>query len=128
MTPSILRLRWLVPCVLPAALLAATLAAFAQQPAVRATRADPLDAKAGVPTLTYESSFVQYRPLGDAKPVSWREANDTVARIGGWRVYAREGQEPDAVPVAKPAAPAASTPAGGTSQPMPAGHGGPKTP
>lgn len=127
MTPSIFSLRWPVPCV-AAALLATTAAAFAQQSSVRATRPDPLDPKAGVPTLNYESSFVQYRPLGDAKPVSWREANDTVARIGGWRVYARESQEPDAVPAAKPTAPAASAPAGGMSQPMPAGHGGHKTP
>jgi hypothetical protein len=72
----------------------AALAAQAQ-PAAKATRPDPLDPRASVPTLTYESSFLQYRRLGDENPVAWREANDTVARIGGWRVYAREAQQPD---------------------------------
>ena len=36
----------------------------------------------------------QYRRLGD-ETHPWREANDTVNRIGGWRVYAREAQQPD---------------------------------
>lgn len=128
MTPSHFRLRWLESCGVSAALLATTLTAFGQQTPVRATRLDPLDPKAAVPALTYESPFGQYRPLGDAKPMSWREANDTVARIGGWRVYARESQEPAAVPAAKPNAPAASSPAGAVSQPLPASHGGHKTP
>ena len=78
---------------MPRAVLSALLAAFllatltAQaQPAAKAARPDPLDAKAAVPVLSYESSFAQYRQLGDEKPVSWRDANDIVARIGGWRV------------------------------------------
>ena len=25
-------------------------------------------------------------------PLAWREANDAVERIGGWRAYAREAQ------------------------------------
>lgn len=105
----------------------ATLTAQAQ-PAGPAARPDPLDPRAGVPALSYESSFSQYRRLGDDKPISWREANDTVARIGGWRVYAREAQQPDPAPGAKPkdATPAARP--NEPAKPMPAGHGGHKTP
>ena len=77
-------------------------------------RPDPLDAKAVVAPLTYESSFARYRPLSDEKLISWREANDTVARIGGWRVYAREAQQAAPVPAA--------------SAPKPSMHDGHKMP
>ena len=70
-----------------------------------ATRLDPLDAKAAVAPLTYESSFARYRPLSNEKLISWREANDTVARIGGWRVYAREAQQAEPAPAASASAP-----------------------
>lgn len=133
--------RWRQPCARPAAapaallagLLTAALTAHAQ-PAPKPTRADPLDPQASVPTLSYRSSFTPYRRLDDGKPVSWREANDTVARIGGWRVYAREAQQPDPAPEPKPAGPTPEKPAtpsaagNETAKPMPAGHGGHKTP
>jgi hypothetical protein len=44
----------------------------------------------------YRSAFEGYRPFGDEPAVPWREANDAVGRIGGWRAYAREAQEPAA--------------------------------
>ena len=119
--------RRLTPATLPvvaAALLAFALAAQAQ-PTAGAAKPDPLDAKAGVPALIYESSFTHYRRLNDEKLVSWRDANDTVARIGGWRVYAREAQQPNPEPLSKPHH--AAEPAQ-TTQPMPANHGGHKTP
>ncbi len=119
--------RWLKPASLPIvglALLVFALAAQAQ-PTAGAAKPDPLDAKASVPALSYESSFTHYRRLSDEKLVSWREANDTVARIGGWRVYAREAQQPNPEPLSKP--PQADEPAQ-TTQPMPASHGGHRTP
>ena len=111
-------------------LVALSIAAFTAhaQPAAPATRPDPLDPKANVPALTYQSSFSQYRRLDDGKPISWREANDTVARIGGWRVYAREAQQPDPTPAPKPAGPPPAAVSTETAKPMPAGHGGHKTP
>ena len=128
------------PCAARSALLTAsllaTLAAQAQ-PAAKAARPDPLDAKASVPALSYESSFSQHRRLGEEKPVSWRDANDTVTRIGGWRVYAREAQQPDPAPAAKPVntspvtKPVEATPAAkpnDSAKPVPAGHGGHKMP
>ena len=100
----------------------------AQTASTAAVRSEPLDAKASVPPLRYESSFAQYRRLSDEKLISWRDANDTVARIGGWRVYAREAQQPDPAPAAKPAAAAPAAPPNQTTKPMPAGHGGHTTP
>ena len=128
--------RWFVS----AAWLAAALTAQAQ-PAAGPARPDPLDPKASVPRLAYHSSFAQYRKLGDDKPAdpskAWREANDSVNRIGGWRVYAREAQQPDPAPSAPSAgAASAAKPAVSASAPMPdekakpmsPGHGGHKTP
>lgn len=49
---------------------------------------------AGSPVeLTYRSAFDTYQRLTDEKVGSWRDANDTVGRIGGWRAYAKEGQQ-----------------------------------
>jgi hypothetical protein len=62
-------------------------------------RPDPLNGLAPVPALTLASPFAAYRRAAEqSKPLSWREANDAAARIGGWRVYAREAQAPEAPP------------------------------
>ena len=126
------RLLRAVPAVLLATALFASLTAAQAQPTAKAARPDPLDPKASVTTLRYESSFARYRLLGEEKPVSWRDANDTVTRIGGWRVYAREAQQPDPAPIPAPvSAPAVKptdTPPAAKPMPMPAGHGGHKTP
>ena len=125
--------RWLMPCAPSAALttalttglLSVAVAAHAQ-PDARIGKLDPLDPKASVPAVIYESSFSQYRRLGDEKPVSWREANDTVARIGGWRVYAREAQQPE--PMREPMPAAQAMPPASSPQRMAPAHGGHKTP
>ncbi|MDO9258744.1 MAG: hypothetical protein Q7T98_02410 [Polaromonas sp.] len=44
----------------------------------------------------YRSAFEGYQPYTDEKTLSWKEANDRVGSIGGWRVYAKEAQEPSA--------------------------------
>ena len=111
------------------------------QPMPPGARPDPLDPKASVPDMRYSSSLAQHRSGGDAKPVSWKEANDAVARIGGWRVYAREAQQSDPVsaakpataaplpnPAAMPAEPAQTPPAGPTSPSSHGGHSGHKQP
>ena len=125
-------LRWLVRAALCTSAFAAQAQGAGSPTAAPATRSDPLDAKASVPRLTYSSPFSRYRGLGDDKPMSWREANDAVARIGGWRVYAREAQQPEATPSGADA-PMAPTPGGvgkATPQPMPMppSHGGHKSP
>ena len=86
--------------------------AQAQAPQARQAsdpRPDPLNAQASVAPLVHGSAFTQYRRLTDEPLGSWRDANDTVTRIGGWRVYAREA--------AQPASPTASMPAGNAGGP-----------
>ena len=125
-------LRWLVRAALCTSAFAAQAQGAGSSTAAPATRSDPLHANASVPRLTYSSPFSRYRGLGDDKPMSWREANDAVARIGGWRVYAREAQQPEATPSGTDA-PIAPKPGGAgkaTPQPMPMppSHGGHKSP
>jgi hypothetical protein len=112
-------MRWLTP----AALFAAAWAAAAQTPPSTARKADPLNASASVPAVAYESALSRHRRAADDTAIPWRDANDTTARIGGWRTYAREAQQPE---------PAASAPAAPPSKPdpqaMPPGHGGHKMP
>lgn len=100
------------------ALLVAASFAQAQGTPARTERADPLDAQVRVPAVTYSSSLASYRRLGDDRRTDWREANETVNRIGGWRAYTREAQQP-AAPASAPATPGAPAP---TSRPAPA-HG-----
>lgn len=79
-----------------------------------APRPDPLDARAPVPPVVHRSSLASFRLPAETPVGSWREANDTVARIGGWRTYAREAtaSPPPAAPAPTPT-PAASAPGGG---------------
>jgi hypothetical protein len=81
----------------------------ASTPSRSASAADPGDARALVPPPGYRSAFIGYRPLGEwreLQPGAWRDANDRVARIGGWRSYTREAHAPAAA--ASAAAPAAA--------------------
>lgn len=55
--------------------------------------------------VLYRSVFADYRSYAEQPVKPWRESNDTVGLIGGWRVYAKEARE--AVP-ATPSGPAAS--------------------
>ncbi len=109
-----------VPCLL----LAALLTAHAQPPTSAAPRPDPLDPKAVVPAVRYESAFALPGRPAHPPPIGWREANDAVARIGGWRAYAREAQQPE---LARPPAPTAAVPspaAAAPPPPRPSGHAG----
>lgn len=99
---------WPLPMLALAALAALALLAAAGpvrgQTETATPRPDPLDARAAVPPVAHVSPLAVYRRAGELSVGSWREANDTVTRIGGWRTYAREA-----------AAPAASAPAGRTT-------------
>lgn len=84
-----------------AALLALACAASAQTP----PRPDPLDPGAMVPRAVHNSPLAGYRRPGDAAAGDWRAVNDAVARIGGWRAYAREASRPEPAASAPAAAP-----------------------
>ena len=62
---------------------------------------DPADPNTAIPATVYVSPFSDYRPLGEDKNTGWKDANDTVGKIGGWRAYAREAA--DAMKAREPA-------------------------
>jgi hypothetical protein len=47
------------------------------------------------PPLVFRSAFEGYQPYIEQKMASWKEANDTVGKIGGFREYAREASQPE---------------------------------
>ena len=53
--------------------------------------------------LQYTSALGAYQAYTDQAVQSWREANDRVGRIGGWRTYAKEAAMDPSVPAAPPA-------------------------
>ena len=44
----------------------------------------------------FRSAFEGYQAWADDPVSSWKASNDTVARIGGWREYAKQAQSDDA--------------------------------
>ena len=92
--------RFLLPWLVPVALLVGVADATAQVPMRSGVKADPLDARAAAPALVHQSAFAAYRAHSEVVPIGWKQANDTVSRIGGWRAYAREAAEAGAPPAA----------------------------
>lgn len=43
--------------------------------------------------LDYSSVFDNYIPFDEVPEIGWREANDNVGQIGGWRAYLKLVQE-----------------------------------
>ena len=63
------------------------LGVFAQIPAgSQQPRPQPSPAAA----QPYRSTLEGYQAFGDDALVPWKQANDTVRQVGGWRAYARE--------------------------------------
>jgi hypothetical protein len=97
-----------------------TLAASAQTPAAppaRAAASAPVARTQAAPG-EFRSALEGYQPYSEVKRVPWKEANETVGKIGGWKAYAREaaaGQGHQGH--AGPAAPAAPTPAASQATP-----------
>lgn len=103
---------------------AATPLAWAQT-APSGPKADPQDAQASVPRLIYQSPLANYRVLSDEKVKPWKETNDNVGRIGGWRAYAKEAQQPETPSGSAPATADTAVPVE-AAKPMHGGHGGHK--
>jgi hypothetical protein len=84
--------------------------------AVVASRPDPLDATAPVRAVVHHSALATFRGgTSDASVGSWKDVNDTVNRIGGWRAYAREAAAATDAPASS--TPVAPTPAAPVSPP-----------
>lgn len=82
--------RWLA--ILPALVALNVPAQTATAPAA------PSDAQAQAVQSPYRSALEGYQPFSDEELLPWKQANDTVGKIGGWRAYAKEaaeGQAPD---------------------------------
>ena len=88
----------------------AALAVLIAAPVLAAAQGSAMPA---APQSVYRSAFEGYRPFADEPVSAWRDTNDTVGRIGGWKAYAREAQSGGARPAAA-----------GTSAPVPASAGG----
>lgn len=50
-------------------------------------------AEAGPPEQAVATVFKQYQGWRDEPLQDWREANERVGEIGGWRIYLRESQQ-----------------------------------
>ncbi|EJL91333.1 hypothetical protein PMI15_00066 [Polaromonas sp. CF318] len=70
----------------------------AQSPAPAA----PTSAAQASPPPAFRSAMEGYKPYTEEVTVDWKEANDTTARIGGWRAYAKEARQPQAPQAAPP--------------------------
>ena len=88
-----------------------TLAAtcFAQTPA-------PSNGAAKPGATPVRSAFEGYQAYNDEALSNWKAANENVARIGGWREYARQAQGEDGTPP-RPAAQEAKPSAQPSAQP-----------
>lgn len=69
---------------------------FAATAHAQALQAQAQAQDAVAPTVQFESALRNYTPFTDEKIVPWKQSNDTVRQVGGWRVYAREAAQPDA--------------------------------
>ena len=79
-----------------------TIAAAAGAQTAAPAAADPQVA-IGAADSGYRSSFDGYQRFTQEQVGSWKDANDNVGRIGGWREYAKEVRSPAGTP-AKPQA------------------------
>ena len=86
----------------------AALAVLITAPVLAAAQGSTMPA---APQSVYRSAFEGYRGFADEPVRSWRETNDTVGRIGGWKAYAREAQAAKARPAAAGASAHAAAPA-----------------
>ncbi|MBU0900911.1 hypothetical protein [Pseudomonas spirodelae] len=72
---------------------------------------NPLNGEAVTPALHYQSPLKAYQGFSEQPLSDWPEANERVARIGGWRTYAQEPWTQPADNAAMPSAePAATNP------------------
>ena len=49
-----------------------------------------VDANTGI---KYNSALSNYRAMDDSEQSGWKQSNDTVGKIGGWRTYANEAYQ-----------------------------------
>ena len=67
--------------------------ATAQTPAIAAEKPVAAPAVADAAPPPFRTALEGYQRYTEEKTVNWKEANDTAARIGGWRAYAKEASQ-----------------------------------
>jgi hypothetical protein len=84
---------------------------------------NPLDAAAPASALSYQSPLEHYQGWREQPLERWREANELVGQIGGWRTYALEPYAEEAAPE-QPQSPVAAPGADNSTAPAmaPMGH------
>ena len=92
MTYKTFNVRTLLIAVASATLLASHAGAQTKVPASTDTPPAP---------TRFKSALEGYQAYSDDKMTSWKAANDEVARIGGWREYAKQAQQPEDTPATK---------------------------
>ncbi len=106
---------FLLPWATALALLVAALSVSAQ---------DAPAAPAAI-VLSHDSVLSRYKRFEDPPVLPWREANDTVGRIGGWKAYSKEKAAGTAAQKATPEA--AAPPSATAAQSGHLGHHTPKS-
>lgn len=81
-------------CLLLSGLLLSSSLAGAQPVSSNGT-ADPNNSVPSISNFQYFSVFTHYQPFREQPLHSWQETNDNVGKIGGWRFYARDAQQPE---------------------------------
>ena len=64
----------------------------AKKEGAEAKMAEAADSKSA-PIIDYSSVFDNYIPFDETPEIGWKEANDNVGEIGGWRAYAKLVEE-----------------------------------
>jgi len=85
------------------------------------TRQDPSDPSVPGPAFRYESAFESYQPFQGRKPVSWKDANEEMGRLGGHAGHASPAA-PSQGADRQPTIPPPPAP-GGKADSAPSGHG-----
>ena len=67
-------------------------------PAAASQASSPAPATPAAKSGAGASAFDGYKPYTDEPRGNWKAANDNVARIGGWREYAKQAQQPEDTP------------------------------
>ncbi len=70
----------------------------------------PTGQKAQTAPDKFQSALTGYKPYTEEKTGNWKEANETTARIGGWRAYAKEAAQTEPDPHARHAQPTQTGP------------------
>lgn len=89
------------------------------KPSASPTPSEPAEAR---PSTANTRSMATYRAYSEPAVAPWRQSNEQVAKVGGWRTYARESQAPAGHAASTPHAPSTASEPKSKPQPPHGGH------